>query len=118
MRMRGLTDHYKHPLRPVSKVDGGATFEGAHMERLPTSGALKGQRITAGKIIITDLDKVDQYIDINLDVTGPLRAALEVIASKPLQYARHVGPDPARGERAADGHLSFRSTLHHRTRMH
>jgi hypothetical protein len=117
MRMRGLTVDYKRPLPPVLKVDGSATFDGTHMELLPTSGVLKGQRITAGKIIITDLDKVDQYIDINLDVTGPLRDALEVIDSKPLQYARQVGLDPARVEGMADGHLYFRFMLDHRTRM-
>ncbi len=116
MRMRGLTVDYKRPLPPVLKVDGSATFDGTHMELLPTSGVLKGQRITAGKIIITDLDKVDQYIDINLDVTGPLRDALEVIDSKPLQYARQVGLDPARVEGMADGHLYFRFMLDHRTR--
>jgi hypothetical protein len=117
MRMRGLTVDYKRPLPPVLKVDGSATFDGMHMELLPTSGVLKGQRITAGKIIITDLDKVDQYIDINLDVKGPLRDALEVIDSKPLQYARQVGLDPARVGGMADGHLYFRFMLDHRTRM-
>jgi hypothetical protein len=117
LRMHGLTVDYKRPLPPVLKVDGSATFDATHMELLPTSGVLKGQRITAGKIIITDLDKVDQYIDINLDVKGPLRDALEVIDSKPLQYAREVGLDPARVEGMADGHLYFRFMLDHRTRM-
>jgi hypothetical protein len=117
MRMHGLTVDYKHPLPPVLKVDGSATFDGTHMELLPTSGVLKGQRITGGKIIITDLEKVDQYIDINLDVKGPLRDALEVIDSKPLQYAREVGIDPARVEGMAEGHLYFKFMLDHRTRM-
>jgi uncharacterized protein YhdP len=117
LRMRGLTVDYKRPLPPVLKVDGSATYDATHMELLPTSGVLKGQRITGGKIIITDLDKVDQFIDINLDVNGPLRDALEVIDSKPLQYAREVGLDPARVEGMGDGHLYFRFMLDHRTRL-
>jgi len=117
LRMRGLTVDYKHPLPPVLKVDGSATYDATHMELLPTSGVLKGQRITGGKIVITDLDKVDQFIDINLDVKGPLRDALEVVDSKPLQYAREVGLDPARVEGVADGHLYFRFMLDHRTRL-
>src|SRR5260221_14690477 len=87
------------------------------MECLPPGGVVRGEAIPAGKIIITDLDKVDQYIDINLDVKGPLRDALEVIDSKPLQYARVVGLDPARVDGMADGHLYFRFMLDHRTRV-
>ena len=117
MRMRGLTVDYKHPLPPVLKVDGSATFDQTHMELMPTSGVLKGQRITGGKIVITDLEKVDQYIDIKLDVTGPLRDALEVIDSKPLQYAREVGIDPAAVDGMADGRLAFKFMLDHRTTM-
>jgi hypothetical protein len=117
MRMHGLTVDYKHPLPPVLKVDGSATFDYTHMELLPTSGVLKGQRITGGKIVITDLEKVDQYIDIKLDVSGPLRDALEVIDAKPLQYAREVGLDPATVGGTADGHLAFKFMLDHRTTM-
>jgi hypothetical protein len=117
MRMHGLTIDYKHPLPPVLKVDGTATFDHTHMELLPTSGALKGQHITGGKIVITDLEKVDQYIDINLDVSGPLRDALEVIDAKPLQYAREVGLDPTTVDGTADGHLAFKFMLDHRTTM-
>ncbi len=117
LRMRGLTVDYKRPLPPVLKVDGSATFDSAHMELFPTSGALKGQRITGGKIIITDLDKADQYIDIKLDVSGPLRDALEVIDAKPLRYAHEVGIDPAAVDGSADGRLAFKFMLDHRTTM-
>ncbi|HEX3501202.1 MAG TPA: DUF3971 domain-containing protein, partial [Stellaceae bacterium] len=117
MRMHGLTVDYKHPLPPVLKVDGSATFDQTHMELSPTSGVLKGQRITGGKIVITDLEKVDQYIDIKLDVSGPLRDALEVIDAKPLQYAHEVGLDPATVDGMADGRLAFRFMLDHRTTM-
>ena len=54
------------------------------------------------------LEKVDQYIDIKLDVSGPLRDALEVIDSKPLQYAREVGIDPAAVDGMADARLAFK----------
>jgi uncharacterized protein DUF3971/AsmA-like protein len=117
MRMHGLTVDYKHPLPPVLKVDGSATFDQTHMELFPTSGVLKRQRITGGKIVITDLEKIDQYIDIKLDVTGPLRDALEVIDAKPLQYAHEVGLDPATVDGMADGHLAFKFMLDHRTTM-
>jgi hypothetical protein len=117
MRMHGLTVDYKHPLPPVLKVDGSAMFDHTHMELFPTSGVLKGQRVTGGKIVITDLEKIDQYIDIKLDVSGPLRDALEVIDAKPLQYAHEVGLDPATVDGTADGHLAFKFMLDHRTTM-
>src|SRR5260221_3032166 len=115
--MHGLTVEYRRPLPPVLKVDGSATFDNSHMELFPTSGALKGQRITGGKIVITDLDKADQYIDIKVDISGPLRDALEVIDAKPLRYAHEVGLDPATVDGSADGHLAFKFMLDHRTTM-
>ena len=55
------------------------------MTLLPTSGTLKGLRITGGTIVITDLDVTDQWINIALDVNGPVRDALETIDAKPLE---------------------------------
>jgi Protein of unknown function/AsmA-like C-terminal region len=115
LRMRDLTVDYHRPLPPVREVDGTATFDQYRMTLLPTSGTLKGERITGGTIVITDLDLVDQYIDIGLDITGPVRDALEVIDSKPLEYARQIGLDPSRVEGTADAHLSFYFMLDHRT---
>ncbi|MBV8651660.1 MAG: AsmA-like C-terminal domain-containing protein [Alphaproteobacteria bacterium] len=115
LKMRGLTVDYHNPLPPVRNVDGTATFDHTRMTLLPTSGTLKGERVTGGTIVITDLDVVDQWIDIQLDVTGPIRDALEVIDSKPLEYARQVGLDAARVEGTANAHLSFYFMLDHRT---
>jgi hypothetical protein len=115
LKMRGLTVDYHNPLPPVRNVDGTATFDHTKMTLLPTSGTLKGERVTGGTIVITDLDVVDQWIDIQLDVSGPIRDALEVIDAKPLEYARQVGLDPTHVEGTADAHLSFYFMLDHRT---
>lgn len=115
LKMHGLTVDYHQPLPPVRDVDGTATFDDKSMTLLPTSGTLKGVRITGGTIVITDLDRVDQYIDIALNVSGPLRDALEVIDAKPLEYARQVGIDPSHVEGTADARLSFYFMLDHRT---
>jgi hypothetical protein len=115
LRMRGLTVDYKRPLPPVLRSTA-ARPDATHMELLPTSGVLKSQRIT-GKIIITDLDKVDQFIDINLDVKGPLRDARSESSIKPLQYARGRGWTRHASRALADGHLYFRFMLDHRTRL-
>ncbi|MDB5408876.1 MAG: hypothetical protein JWL84_3788, partial [Rhodospirillales bacterium] len=115
LRMHGLTVVYRDPLPPATAVDGTATFDQTQMTLHPTSGALKGLRVGGGTIVITDLDKVDQYIDIALDVDGPIRDALEVLDSKPFQYAQQVGLDPSRVEGTAAAHLNFKFMLDHRT---
>jgi uncharacterized protein YhdP len=115
LKMHGLTVDYKNPLPVVRGVDGTATFDQRRMTLLPTSGTLKGLRVTGGTIVITDLDVVDQWINIAVDVTGPVRDALETIDAKPLEYARRVGLDPARVDGTADAHLSFYFMLDRRT---
>src|SRR5262249_47871971 len=117
MKMHGLTVDYHRPLPAVRGVDGTATFDQKKMTLLPTSGTLKGQKVTGGTIVITDLDVVDQWIDINLDVVGPVRDALEVIDAKPLEYAKRVGLDPSRVEGMANAHLRFYFMLDRRTTM-
>lgn len=115
LRMHGLTVNYRSPLPPVAAVDGTATFDQTQMTLYPTSGTLKGLHVRGGTIAITDLAKEDQYIDIALDVDGPIRDALEVLDSQPFQYAQRVGLDPGRVEGAATAHLNFKFMLDHRT---
>jgi hypothetical protein len=115
LRMHGLTVVYRAPLPPATGVDGTATFDQTQMTLHPTAGTLKRLRLAGGTVVITDLEKVDQYIDIALDVDGPIRDALEVLDSKPFQYAQQIGLDPGRVEGTAAAHLNFKFMLDHRT---
>ncbi len=115
LAMKGLTIHYLRPLPPVRNVDGTAVFDKSTMTLTPTSGALSGIAVGGGTIIITDLDKVDQDIDVALDIKGPLRDALEVLDLKPFQYAHELGIDPSRVGGTAAAHLSIKFPLDHRT---
>ncbi|HZS84542.1 MAG TPA: DUF3971 domain-containing protein [Stellaceae bacterium] len=117
MTLRGLTVDYLAPLPPVRGVDGTAVFDRSRMVLTPTAGALAGIRLRAGSATITDLDKKDQDIDIQLDVEGPLRDALDVLDAKPFRYAHELGIDPARVAGAAAAHLAFKFPLDHRTTL-
>jgi hypothetical protein len=115
LRMHGLTVNYRAPLPAASGVGGAGSFDQTQMVFHPTSGSLKGLHVSAGTVVITDLEKIDQYIDIALDVDGPIRDALEVLDSKPFQYAQQIGLDPSRVDGAAAAHVNFKFMLDHRT---
>jgi hypothetical protein len=115
LAMHGLTIDYLRPLPPVRGVAGTAVFDQSRMTLTPTAGDLDGVAVQGGTIVITDLDKKDQDIDIALDVKGRLKGALEVLDSKPFRYAHELGIDPAAVAGGLSAHLAFKFPLDHRT---
>lgn len=104
-----VTVSYLSPM-PVA-TDGRAELSFS-MDRVELH-ALRGQvgalKITDGTIRFTDLDKYDNFADIQLAVEGPLQDALKLLDSPPLGYPRKLGLDPAkaRGETATTLSLTF-----------
>src|SRR5438067_1532113 len=82
-----------------------STFAGHHLEFLPKTGSLKGLKITGGSLDITQLDTPLEWLTIDLVVTGPLSDVLDVLDSKPLNYAHAIGVEPARVGGRADTQL-------------
>ncbi len=104
---RGLTVDYFKPLPPLRGVDGTATFTRAELDLVPSSGAVKGVKLTGGTAKLTQLDTDDQQIAIDFGIKGPVRDVLEVLDSKPLGYAHALNIDPAEVAGTVDGQLHF-----------
>ncbi|HYM02917.1 MAG TPA: AsmA-like C-terminal domain-containing protein [Stellaceae bacterium] len=110
---RGLTVEYFKPLPPLRGVEGNGTFDRAHLDLVPSVGSVKGVHLAGGTAKLYKLDTDDEQITIDLGLQGPLRDVLEVLDSKPLQYARELKVDPARVGGGIDGRVAFTFPLKH-----
>src|SRR5439155_12230636 len=111
LRYHDLTINYLNGLPPVRKVNGTAKFADEELVFYPTAGSLKGLKVTGGTLQLSNLGEHVEWLTIDLAIAGPLQDALEVIDSKPLQYAHAIGIDPARAAGRADTQLHFRLPL-------
>jgi hypothetical protein len=106
-----LTVSYFEGLPPVRKVNGTASFAGDRLEFTPTSGALKGLKVTGGSLRLTELGSPVEWLTIDLALAGPLQDALEVLDEKPLRYIHAFGIDPAQVGGRVDTQLHFKLPL-------
>ena len=111
LRYHDLTINYFNGLPLVRQVGGTASFAGKHLDFTPTSGTLKGVKVTGGAVRLTDLGEHPAWMTIDLALAGPLQDMLEVIDSKPLRYAHAIGVDPAHVGGQAESQLHFRFPL-------
>ena len=104
---------YFPPLLPVTKVKGRATYDQKSFNLDLTGGELGDMAVTGSKIAITGLDvqsdTVHSRIDIDVSLKGPLRTALKVLDSPPLQYPKKLGLQTAdvAGDAKVDVNFKF-----------
>jgi hypothetical protein len=109
----GIKVDYFPPLMPVTKVAGKATYDHKSFNLDVAGGELGDMQVTGSKIAITDLDVADadthSKIDISASLKGPLRTALRVLDSKPLEYPKNLGisVDDAAGDAVVDVNFKF-----------
>lgn len=111
LRYRDLTVNYFNGLPLAHKVGGTAVFSGKRLDFAPSSGQVKGLRVTGGTLQITDLGERQEWLTVDLALSGPLQDALEVLDAKPLHYAHAVGLDPAHVSGKTDAQLHFKFPL-------
>jgi uncharacterized protein YhdP len=111
LRYHDLTVGYFEGLPPVRKVNGTASFTGNHLDFMPSSGVLRGMKVTGGALRVTELGGPLEWLTIDLSLAGPLQDALEVLDSKPLHYLHAMGIDPAQVGGRADTQLHFKLPL-------
>jgi hypothetical protein len=111
LRYHNLTIIYLNGLPPVQHVNGTASFSEKHLDFAPTSGSLKGLRVTGGSLRITELGSPVEWLTIDLAIGGPLRDVLEVLDMRPLSYAHAIGIEPSGIAGRADAQLHFKLPL-------
>jgi Protein of unknown function/AsmA-like C-terminal region len=110
---RNLTLEYFRPLEPLRHVDGTGTFDLTTLDLVPSSGLVHTVQVTGGSAKLSKLDTNEEEIAVDLSVKGPVRDVLEVLDTKPLQYARALKVDPAHAAGEVDGQMHFVFPLKH-----
>lgn len=99
-----LVVDYLPPLPKIMKGAAKATFDQYKFNIAVLGGEAGGLTVREGRVVISDLEKVDQWTDLDLRIVGPLSATLATLDSEPFRFARAVGLSP----RAATGDTSTR----------
>jgi len=101
--------NYLPPMPKVRVDDVKITFNENTMNFSLSGGRSQGLVLSKGKVVLTGLDKVDQYANVRLTIDGSLKSKLEYIEQKPLQLASKISFDPAtaRGQAQTDLQLDF-----------
>jgi len=95
LRGDGVTVNYLRPMPPVKNAAAVANFDASNFRINVKAGELYGLRLQEGLIVLSGLDAVDQFADIDVTVAGPAADALKLIDNKPLRYAQALGIDPS-----------------------
>lgn len=95
LRFTGIEVNYMPGMPHVLNVSGEAKFAKDRFDIATTSGELGGLRVTRGAIALTALDTNNEQADIHVEVSGPLREALELADREPLGYLKKIGLAPS-----------------------
>ena len=99
-----LVVDYLPPLPKILKGAAKATFDQYKFNIAVLGGEAGGLTVREGRVIISDLEKHDQWTDLDLRIAGPFAATLATLDSEPFRFARAVGLSP----RAATGDTNTR----------
>jgi hypothetical protein len=96
---RDLVLDYLPPMPKITKGAAHAKFDAKKFDIDVLGGESAGLTVQ-GHVVIDDLDKKDQWTDIDAKIVGPLSGVLRTIDSPPFRFAHAVGlsPDDAVGE--------------------
>lgn len=104
-----LSVDYLPPLPPVHNAVGSATADLKTLRIDIDGGEAAGLFVRDGSVLFPNLDQDPSNIDIDLLVSGPVRAAMRLISSPPLEYTQRLGinPEQASGETLTRLQLRF-----------
>lgn len=85
-----LVVDYLPPMPKITKGIANAKFDAKKFDIAVLGGESSGLTVQ-GRVVIDDLDKKDQWTDIDTKIVGPLSGVLRIIDSPPFRFARAVG---------------------------
>ena len=105
----GMKVFYFGDLPPVTDVDGFAKYSHKAFDITVLKGQLQDMKVTGGRVFIQNLDKPDQFIDIDVDIHGPLQTALAILDKKPIHLSQKIDlkPDKIKGPATGKIHFNF-----------
>jgi hypothetical protein len=102
-----LTVAYFKTLPPAKGINGHATTDGRSLIIQTNGGKVLDLAMGDGRIEISKLDTPQEWIDIDVPVSGSVRSTLMVLDTPPLGYARKLDLDPNKAEGGQSSRLHF-----------
>lgn len=90
IHFKGMDVQYLGTMPKVKNVDGVAHYNKESFSIDVLSGKQGDIQVKNGKIIIANMDKDDQNIDIELNLEGPVKAGLDILRYEPLKLDRKI----------------------------
>jgi|GEM_PF-3128673 len=106
-----LTVGYFRALPAAQGVFGRARTDGRSFIVETKGGRVLDLALGQGTIAVTALDQPQEWIEITMPVSGPVRSMLTVIDQPPLGYPRRFGIDPTTAAGEAEARLHFKFPL-------
>lgn len=105
----GMTVHYLEGLPDVANVNGKAIYDTQSFRIKADQGKVNDLRNIKGDLLITDMDKENQFMKIDLDISGSLKSALHIIDTPGLKFASkyNISPNKISGDMDTKLKLEF-----------
>jgi len=109
LRARGLSIDYFPPMPKIVESDAHAKFDQNQFDITVTSGRVGGTVIKSGHVLLTGLDKFDQFADIEVHTEGTLAEVVAALDGEPLDFAArfNLSPKAVKGRAATKLNLKF-----------
>ena len=107
--VEGVSLDYLTGMPKILNAKGKVDFTKHNIKITAYSGESEGVQLTGGYVDLYDLDKEDNFADINLQMESSVADALRIIDNKPLHYTSEMGlkPDTIGGMAKTDLSLKF-----------
>ncbi len=107
--VEGVSLDYLTGMPKILNAKGKADFTKHNIKITAYSGETDGVQLTGGYVDLYDLDKEDNFADINLQMESSVADALRIIDNEPLHYTSEMGlkPDSIGGMAKTDLSLNF-----------
>ncbi len=104
-----MTVNYLTPMPKITDGKGKIKFDGDNVDIEIMNGKSGGLLIRNGHVTLTDLDKVDQHADVQLEIDGSLGSIIKIADSKPFRLVKSIGfaPGLIKGDFTSKINLNF-----------
>ncbi len=108
MKVRDAIVNYLPPNMPsVKNISAEMRFDESTFSIDVEAGKSEKLELVSGRIVITGLDQVDQFADIDLKIKGGVQDKLAYINHKPFRFSSELGLDLKNAEGDADTRLKL-----------
>ncbi len=112
LHLHDVVVDYLPPHMPIVKnVSAKMKFDKEHISIKVETGISNKLELLEGRILITGLDQIDQFADIDMRIKGGVSEQLAYIDQKPFQFATKLGLDVNQAEGDASTRLKLNFIL-------